>query len=1032
MKARTKSSAAVSIALAAGITCVPLNALAEEPDERATSEPLPHESTARSTSATEAIIESPYRSVKADQNGRSSTTADNDAEERIYTISDSYPSFETQLQSALSEEATTLLIATSGITDQASVTIPASITRIIGWERSIFGGSGNERVRPLGYHYPLTITFASGSNTDVSSIEFYKANRESDAQGGNAVVAEGATVRFHNCIFYNTPIVEGTAVFENCTFRTGEIVNNGSATYTGSTVEPTNTGTPSENTYTPLAFNVDAQAAFTSLTKGIETHQTIPFTLEGTHASDAQVHASLSDADAGIRVEVQEGNLVLDGNPTQSGTFTVTLTAQTNDPQGRPDQTSKTFTVKVYEQLHVELRGQLLAYTTTTGKPEGPSGSADSTPAARAAVTGMAFTASSSGGGGGFGGGGSHASSSNLELLFTEGSEEALNVLEFKRKYSDADIELSISPSGSGMSAMIVYDHVSVAGSPDTPGTYYVQARVTHDGREVLSNKVPLKIYGTNKTLVERLAELGNASTWDMEPYEIPHVGGTASLPTTLEHLWGSHESGVYGQIGSPDVQFDSERLIIPSGAQVTLSNMKINSSVRVIVEAGAHLTLDDSVVFGPLEVYGTLSTGAPSTTTQSIVLHDGARLENAHIRSHAHYLTDGSSTAPQNPPAPVIVEGAVQFGGDVTLEGDVGAPNTTTHGQPALVVQSGSITLDQDTHLHAIGGGTENIYPSNGGSGIVMQPNTRITGPGSIESQGGKSWLGQAGAGVAGSGTIDVTSLTAHGGESAPEGAVLLGNPGHAGAGVEPGVKVRAQTLDVSGGSGQNAGSSDVTPIDTTPSPNPVIPGSGPGILPGGPSVFPAPLIPSSSGWSKNAEGYWEYLTDQNTKAIGWLSNNGSWFYLNAKGVMQTGWQLIDGSWYYLQDWGGMALGWQRIDNTWYYFGSNGALTVGWQAIDGAWYFFNDAGAMQTGWVLDGGTWYYLNSDGVMQTGWNYIDNNWFYLAENGAMQTGWQHLTNTWYYLTPSGALATTPTEIDGTLHYFAASGAWIRSAS
>ena len=44
----------------------------------------------------------------------------------------------------------------------------------------------------------------------------------------------GARVKFSNCAFSKTPVVNGEAIFENCTFATGKIENNGTATYTGS------------------------------------------------------------------------------------------------------------------------------------------------------------------------------------------------------------------------------------------------------------------------------------------------------------------------------------------------------------------------------------------------------------------------------------------------------------------------------------------------------------------------------------------------------------------------------------------------------------------------------------------------------------------------------------------------------------------------------------------------------------------------------------------------------------------------------
>ena len=148
------------------------------------------------------------------------------------------------------------------------------------------------------------------------------------------------------------------------------------------------------------------------------------------------------------------------------------------------------------------------------------------------------------------------------------------------------------------MHAQLIYDTIYVNGTPAAAGTYQVTATVTDGARSATSNSVDLRIYENNKNLSERLADLpAGTESWDMEPYEIANTGN-AVIPTTLKHIWGSHESGVYGQIGSGKKDYASETLTIPAGADVTISNMKINSSVKVIVEKGAKLTLDDSVAF--------------------------------------------------------------------------------------------------------------------------------------------------------------------------------------------------------------------------------------------------------------------------------------------------------------------------------------------------------------------------------------------------------------------------------------------------
>lgn len=58
---------------------------------------------------------------------------------------------------------------------------------------------------------------------------------------------------------------------------------------------------------------------------------------------------------------------------------------------------------------------------------------------------------------------------------------------------------------------------------------------------------------------------------------------------------------------------------------------MKIYSSVKIVVEKGGKLTLDDSVAYGAVEVNGgTLSAKNSSSFVNQITLNDGSALEDA------------------------------------------------------------------------------------------------------------------------------------------------------------------------------------------------------------------------------------------------------------------------------------------------------------------------------------------------------------------------------------------------------------------
>lgn len=718
------------------------------------------------------------------------------AENTVYFMRDTYPNFSDQIATAVSQGANEFRLGTD-VTSGGTVTIPSSFTLLRGWESSFFSGEG-PKTHQIGYANDLKVVFPAGSNITVDHIDFFRSTRRSDWVGSTVTVEQGATVTFSNVNFSNTPVINGTAIFENCTFATGKIENNGSATYTGTTVEPENIGTPSESAYAPLALSA-VQRSFTSLVQGSAASEAIDVEVKGTKAAEATLSATV-DAASGLTASVANGKLALAGTAETPGTYTVTLTARATKTDGTEDTASMTFPVTVVKPISAALTGELQAFVSTTGKTGTPTAASSAQPfAARASA--------SSGGGGGL----NNTPTNKLGLTVTEGDGEAVSILEFQRQDPNAQVSFSVTPAGSGMSASLLYDSVLVGGAPDTPGTYYVSATVTDGVRSATTNAVPFRIYSGLETLAERFSQLDTETAdWDMEPYEIPNTGN-ATVPTHLKNIYGSHESGVYGQIGSGAKAYDSETLTIPAGADVTIHNMKINSSVRVVVAKGAKLTLVDSVAFGPVDVYGTIS-GKDATTTNTVTLHDGATMEDLDLNSHAHYLTDGSVDAP-TPTSPVAVEGAVTVRGTNIVAGDVGAASLA--GQNAIEMKPGSaLTLAEGSSLAATGGKVDYVYPSNGGHGIVMGEGSKISGPGTLVAQGGESYQGKAGNGISGSGVVDVNELTATGGDSAPEGfPTTSGRHGTGGDAVSSTVLVRAKVLNATGGAGENPGSNAVTP---------------------------------------------------------------------------------------------------------------------------------------------------------------------------------------------------------------------------
>jgi hypothetical protein len=77
------------------------------------------------------------------------------------------------------------------------------------------------------------------------------------------------------------------------------------------------------------------------------------------------------------------------------------------------------------------------------------------------------------------------------------------------------------------------------------------------------------------------------------------------------------------------------------------------------------------------------------------------------------------------------------------------------------------------------------------------------------------------------------------------------------------------------------------------------------------------------SLSWKKNADGTWNYVKADGTKATGWVNDAGNWYYLNETGIMQIGWINDRGNWYYCNA-SGMMLSNTTVDG--YVLGVDGA----------------------------------------------------------------------------------------------------------
>ena len=719
------------------------------------------------------------------------SAASENASDSYYYIGDSSYGLSAYLSEAVAQGCTKIHVGTS-FTDKGTVTIPSSIAELSGYSEGWF--SSGPKTVDFGYSYKMTVVFPSGSDIAVDRINFYKRN-SSDAEGAYVEVQKGAVVHFSNCSFSNTPVVNGTAVFENCTFATGKIENNGSVTYTGSTKEPENIGKPAE-AYQGLAFSFASGKEFSAAVQGSQVSQTLPFELKGTKAADAKVAAKVLGQDGaeveGLNASVSDGKVSLTGTAPAAGSYSVAVSASAAKEDGSADSASETLSFVVQEQIQVRLSGDLQCFVVNGTSAQSSE---------------YEVMATSTGGGGS-----SSTSQSNcLKPEVKEGTGEWEDWNTFATRNSDAEISFSISPEGSGMEVSpVAYDTVYVTGTPQTPGTYYITATVTSGARSQQSSSVEMRIYADDQTLQQRMDALSEGtSSWDMEPYEISETGN-AVVPVGLHDIYGSHESGVYGIIGKGENgNFGTETLTIPAGADVTLHNMKIYSSVKIVVEKGGKLTLDDSVAYGAVEVNGdTLSARNSSSFVNQITLNDGSALENAEIRSHANYLTDGNYKV-EAPTAPVQTNGTVTVKGTCSIEGE--GIVSSKDAQTGLIVNGGKLVIDQGATLKATGGSVD-LDNGNGGAGIVLNGGS-IIGDGQLEAQGGSVGMGggNGGAGIAGEGMVAVFVLKATGGNTVGENDAAMGAPGNAGNGIDSKVLVsKATQVESKGGTGVNPGSSE------------------------------------------------------------------------------------------------------------------------------------------------------------------------------------------------------------------------------
>ena len=389
------------------------------------------------------------------------------------------------------------------------------------------------------------------------------------------------------------------------------------------------------------------------------------------------------------------------------------------------------------------------------------------------------------------GGGVNSNKNSNVKLQIAYTDKETPSDSDFKDAKdvaNDLQLEAKIISGDSGMQAKYskMDNSVKLSGIPSKKGTYkvFVQSK---DGK-LKSNELDFEVFDSNEvTLEERLVEsefraLKNPETkkeWDMKPWVIKKFGKDkeeVTVPKNLKLWFGSRESGKYSELGYPiDENKPTTQTLVVTG-ELYLINMKILSSVNIVVKDGGKLNLSDSSLYGKITVEngGTLevnyddyhkSFASGSSINGQIILKDGATLQNSVIYSNANYLTDGKTAKHIQTPV-VSVQGNATIKGDVFIRGDEAPTGEQYKGQGAMEIAEGkTLTIEKDAKLGLFAGGRFALT-STGGDALKLEGT--VTGEGTLIAVGGNGlFSGKGGNGVSGNGAISVDNAYLRGGNS-------------------------------------------------------------------------------------------------------------------------------------------------------------------------------------------------------------------------------------------------------------------------
>jgi len=337
---------------------------------------------------------------------------------------------------------------------------------------------------------------------------------------------------------------------------------------------------------------------------------------------------------------------------------------------------------------------------------------------------------------------------------------------------------------------------VTLSGTPKDKGKYEVKAVLKEtSGRVTESKSLDFNVYDGNGTLEEYLNIEKYGSffrkmqdgkyIWDMEPWSISKFGGideTITVPANIKAWYGSHTSGTYGELGTSSGN-PTQTLIVGKDTNLTLVNMKVLSSVKIIVKDGGVLNVMDSSIHGKIEVENggvlqvnyniqTKSFGNGSSINGQIELKEGGILENSLIYSNTNYLSDGNRTRHNVSPV-VKVTGNATIRGKVYIKGDEAPTGTDPEtgklytGQPALGVENSTLTISEGGVLGTYGGGKMPL--TSIAAPAIKLNNGKIEGEGSLIAIAGRSTMpGENGqVAVAGNGSLAVANMYIQGGDT-------------------------------------------------------------------------------------------------------------------------------------------------------------------------------------------------------------------------------------------------------------------------